>query len=78
MTALHPSALYAPTAADLRDLAAWLTEKQPEIIDAIDREATESTRDDGCLYYDRLPSDDCDELNPWITARSPVTREVLS
>lgn len=78
MTALHPSALYAPTAADLRDLSAWLTEKQPEIIDEIDREATESTRDDGCLYYDRLPSDDCDELNPWIVARASLPREVQS
>ena len=78
MTAHHPSVLEAPSAADLADFAAWLTERQPDAIDEIDREATESTRDDGCLYYDRLPSDDCDELNPWITARSPVTRKVLS
>ncbi len=78
MTALHPSALYAPSAADLADFAAWLTERQPDAIDEIDREATESTRDDGCLYYDRLPSDDVDPFNPWITARAGVAREVLS
>jgi len=78
VTALHPSALYAPTAADLDELAAIFAEQQPEIIDAIDREASESTRDDGRLYYDRLPSDDCDELNPWITARASLPREVLS
>lgn len=78
MTALHPSALHAPTAADLRELSAWLSDQQPEIIDAIDREATESTRDDGRLFYDRLPSDDVDPFNPWITARAPVAREVLS
>ena len=78
MTALHPSALYAPTAADLDELAAIFAEHQPEVIDAIDREAAESTRDDGRLYYDRLPSDDVDPFNPWITARAPVAREVQS
>jgi len=78
VTAHHPSALYAPTAADLAELTAWLTERQPEVIDAIDREAAESTRDDGRLYYDRLPSDDVDPFNPWITARAPVAREVQS
>ncbi len=78
MTAHHPSALDAPSAADLADFAAWLTERQPDAIDEIDREATESTRDDGCLYYDRLPSDDVDPFNPWITARAPIAREVLS
>jgi len=78
VTALHPSALYAPTAADLDELAAIFAEHQPETIDAIDREASESTRDDGRLYYDRLPSDDVDPFNPWITARAPVAREVLS
>jgi hypothetical protein len=78
VTAHHPSALEAPGAADLADFAAWLTERQPEIIDAIDREASESTRDDGRLYYDRLPSDDVDPFNPWITARAPVAREVQS
>lgn len=78
MTAHHPSALEAPSAADLADFAAWLSERQPEIIDAIDREATESTRDDGELFYGRLPSDDVDPFNPWVTARAPLAREVLS
>ena len=78
MTALHPSALDALDAADLRELAAWLSERQPEVIDAIDREAAESTRDDGELFYGRLPSDDCDELNPWIVARASLPREVQS
>lgn len=77
MTAHHPSALEAPSAADLDELAALFADDQPEVIDAIDREATESTRDDGELYYGRLPSDDIDEFNPWITARA-VAREVLS
>lgn len=75
MTALHPSALEAPTAADLDELAALFADDQPEIVDAIDREATESTRDDGELYHGRLPSDDVDPFNPWIVA---VAREVLS
>lgn len=78
MTAHHPSALDLPTADDLAELAAWLAEQQPEVVDAIDREAAESTRDDGELYHGRLPSDDVDELNPWIIARAPVAREVLS
>ena len=71
MTALHASALAAA------EFALWCAEQQPEIIDAIDREAAESTRDDGDLFYGRLPSDDVDSLNPWIVARAPV-REVLS
>jgi len=78
VTALHPSALYAPTAADLDELAAIFAEHQPEVIDAIDREAAESTRDDGELYHGRLPSDDCDEFNPWIVARASLPREVQS
>ena len=78
MTAHHPSALEAPSADDLAELAALFADDQPEIIDAIDREATESTRDDGELFYGRLPSDDIDSFNPWITARAPVAREVLS
>ena len=78
MTAHHPSAQHAPTTADLAELCAWLTEHQPEVIDAIDREAAESTRDDGELYHGRLPSDDADELNPWVIARAPLPREVLS
>ena len=72
MNAHHASALAA------LDFAVWCAERQPEIIDAIDREATESTRDDGQLFYGRLPSDDCDEMNPWIVARAPIAREVLS
>ena len=75
MTAHHASAL---AALDLADFAQWCAERQPEIIDAIDREATESTRDDGQLYHGRLPSDDVDPFNPWITARAPLAREVLS
>lgn len=71
MTALHASALAAA------ELALWCAEQQPEIIDAIDREATESTRDDGLLYHGRLPSDDVDPFNPWVVARAPVV-EVLS
>jgi hypothetical protein len=78
VTAHPPSALEAPSAADLADFAAWLTERQPDAIDEIDREATESTRDDGELFYGRLPSDDLDGFNPWITARAPIAREVLS
>ena len=78
MTAHHPSALEAPSAADLADFAAWLTERQPDAIDEIDRETTESTRDDGELFYGRLPSDDVDGFNPWIVARAPIAREVLS
>ena len=72
MTAHHASALAA------LDFAVWCAERQPEIIDEIDREATESTRDDGQLYHGRLPSDDVDPFNPWITARAPLAREVLS
>ena len=75
MTAHHASAL---AALDLADFAAWCAERQPEIIDAIDREATESTRDDGQLFYDRLPSDDVDEMNPWIVARAAAAREAQS
>jgi len=30
------------------------------------------------LFYGRLPSDDCDEFNPWIVARASLPREVLS
>lgn len=75
MTALHASALAAVEAAEL---ALWCAEQQPEIIDAIDREATESTRDDGELFYGRLPSDDVDSLNPWTVARAPISREVAS
>ena len=69
MTAHHASAL---AAVDLADFAAWCSERRGEAVDEIDREATESTRDDGELFYGRLPSDDCDEMNPWIVARAPV------
>ena len=46
MTALHPSALDALDAADLRELAAWLSERQPEVIDAIDRDPLAGVEDD--------------------------------
>jgi hypothetical protein len=75
VTAHHISAL---AALDLADFGAWCSERRDEAVDEIDREATESTRDDGELFYGRLPSDDCDEMNPWITARAPLAREVLS
>jgi len=60
------------------ELMAWFAEQRPEVIDAIDREAAESTRDDGELFHGRLPSDDVDPFNPWIVARAPLAREVPS
>lgn len=75
MTAHHASAL---AALDLADFGAWCAERRGEAVDEIDREATESTRDDGELFYGRLPSDDVDEMNPWVTARASLAREVLS
>lgn len=74
MTAHHHSAL---AALDLADFGAWCAERRDEAVDEIDREVTESTRDDGDMYHGRLPSDDVDPFNPWIVARAPV-REVLS
>lgn len=74
MTALHRSALAAVEAAEL---AAWAAARRDDETAAIDDEARESTRDDGELFYGRLPSDDIDPFNPWIVARAPV-REVLS
>ena len=74
MTALHASAMAAVEAAEL---AAWAAARRDDETAAIDDEARESTRDDGELFYGRLPSDDIDPFNPWIVARAPV-REVLS
>ena len=75
MTAHHASALAAVEAAEL---AAWAAAVRDAAVEEIDREAAESTRDDGELYHGRLPSDDCDEFNPWIVARASLPREVLS
>ena len=75
MTAHHASAL---AAVETAELAAWAAARRDDETAAIDDEARESTRDDGNLYHGRLPSDDVDELNPWITARAPVAREVQS
>ena len=75
MTAHHRSAMAAVEAAEL---AAWAAARRDDANDAIDDEARESTRDDGDLFYGRLPSDDVDEFNPWVIARAPVAREVLS
>ena len=75
MTAHHASALAAVEAAEL---AAWAAAVRDAAVEEIDREAAESTRDDGELYHGRLPSDDCDEFNPWIVARASLPREVQS
>jgi len=75
VTAHHASALAAVEAAEL---AAWAAAVRDAAVEEIDREAAESTRDDGELYHGRLPSDDCDEFNPWIVARASLPREVLS
>jgi len=75
VTAHHASALAAVEAAEL---AAWAAAVRDAAVEEIDREAAESTRDDGELYHGRLPSDDCDEFNPWIVARASLPREVQS
>ena len=75
MTALHQTAL---ALADAAELALWCADLRDDATAAIDDEARESTRDDGELYHGRLSSDDCDEFNPWVVARAPLAREVLS
>lgn len=75
MTAHHTSALAAVEAAEF---AAWAAAVRDAAVEEIDREAAESTRDDGELYHGRLPSDDVDPFNPWIVARAPVAREAQS
>lgn len=75
MTAHHLTAL---AIADAAEFALWCAERRDDATAAIDDEARESTRDDGELFHGRLPSDDCDEFNPWVVARAPLAREVLS
>ena len=64
VTAHHPSVLEAPSAADLADFAAWLTEKQPEIIDAMKKGRLKA---DGKILQVRLDdASDCALMTPLI------------
>lgn len=86
MTAHHPSALDAPTPADLAELAAIFAAEQPEVIDAIDRDPLAGVDDDewpdgAALPWERDPTP-CTRRSRFDAGvsdeRLALAREVLS
>lgn len=68
-------AILPPVADEIDELNAWFDARRDEAVEVHAADADQSTRDDGFLFYDRLPCDDVDYFNPQFAAfaRAPIT-----